>query len=65
MQGIDVSGTRYNLNKNYELFNQGTKKSPKVFRKWEKKEVLYGTNISALRKYDVSLDEDNNVVFAI
>lgn len=65
VQGIDVSGTRYILNKNYELVNSGTKRSPKVFRRWKKEEVLYGTNISALRKYDVSLDEENNIVFAI
>ncbi|SCG82200.1 CRISPR-associated protein Cas5 [Proteiniborus sp. DW1] len=65
IQGIDVSGTRYKLNKNYELINHGTKNSPKIFRKWKKEEVVYGSNISALRKKDVILDEDNNVVFAI
>lgn len=64
VEGIDVSGTRYILNKNYELVNSGTNKSPKVFRQWRKEEVLYGTNISALRKYDVSLDEEDNIVFA-
>lgn len=64
-QGIDVSGTRYKLNKNYELVNYGTKKSPKIFRNWKKEEVIYGSNISALRRKKVSLDEDNNIIFAI
>lgn len=65
VQGIDISGTRYKLNKNYELINYGTRNSPKMFRSWKKEEVLYGANISALRKKDVMLDEDNNIIFAI
>lgn len=65
IQSIDVSGTRYKLNKNYKLENRGTHKSPKIFRIWEKKEVVYGSNISAIRKKDVTLDEDDNIIFAI
>jgi CRISPR-associated protein Cas5t len=64
IRGIDVSGTRYKLNKNYDQKNVGTDKSPKIFRVWEKKEVLYGSNISAIRKKYVTLDEDDNIVFA-
>ncbi len=65
IQGINASGTRYKLNKNYKPKNVGTDKSPKIFRDWENKEVLYGSNISAIRKRDVTLDEDDNIVFAI
>lgn len=65
IQGLRVSGTRYKLTKNYELINQGTKSYPKVFRKWKKVDVIYGSNISALRKNIINLDEDGNLVFAI
>ena len=61
--GISASGTRYNINKNYELENYGTKKSPKIFRKWNKKKVLYASNLVAMRKREVNVDEDNNIVF--
>ncbi|MGF7057693.1 type I-B CRISPR-associated protein Cas5b [Brassicibacter mesophilus] len=65
VQGITVSGTKYKLNKNYELINYGNKKSPKIFRKWKKEEVIYATNLFALRKKDIILDQDYNIVFAI
>lgn len=61
--GISTSGTRYNINKDYKLENQGTKKSPKVFRIWNKKEVLYASNLVAIRKREVNIDEDNHIVF--
>lgn len=64
ISGVSVSGTRYNLTKNYELVNHGSKKTPKYFRKWSKIETLYGTNISAIRNEIVKLDEDGYVVFA-
>lgn len=64
ISGVSVSGTRYNLTKNYELINQGSKNAPKYFRKWNKVETLYGTNISAIRNEIVMLDEDGYVVFA-
>lgn len=63
-QGVSVSGNRYNLTKNYELVNQGTKNVPKYFRRWNKVETLYGTNISAIRNKIVTLDEDGYVIFA-
>lgn len=65
VQGIRVSGTRYRLTKNYELINNGTKSRPKIFRNWKKVDVIYGSNISALRKKIISLDEDGNLVFDI
>lgn len=63
VQGVSTSGTRYKLNKNYVSVNQGTARTPKYFRQWNKIEVLYGTNISALRKEAVYLDQDGYVVY--
>jgi len=65
IQGVKYTGTRYKLNKNYELINYGTKKSPKIFRRWDKKEVIYATNISFLRKHESYLDDDNYLIFAV
>ncbi|SCL81387.1 CRISPR-associated protein Cas5, subtype I-B/TNEAP [Sporanaerobacter sp. PP17-6a] len=64
-EGVSISGTRYKLNRNYELLNLGTSKKPKIIRKWNKVEVIYGGNISVLRKKIVTMDEDGNVLFAI
>ncbi len=64
IDGIKVTGTRYKIAKNYELMNYGSKTVPKIFRKWNKEEVVYGTNISALRKQKVFLDEDDKVIFS-
>lgn len=65
VQGINSSGTRYSLNKNYELVNFGNESKPKEFRVWNKQEVLFGSNISALRKRHVLLDEDKNIIYAV
>ena len=62
-EGIEYTGTRYLLNKNYSLVNYGTKKSPKIFRKWERVEVLYGRNVMMKRKRSFLQDEDNYFVF--
>lgn len=56
-------GTRYTLNKNYEIVNVGTNKKPKLFRKWVKKEVVYSSQVRATRKSKVLVDEDQNVLF--
>lgn len=64
-QGIDYPGTRYRLTKNYKAVNYGTKKAPKVFREWEKKDVVYATNIAYLRNNEICLDEDNYIVFPV
>lgn len=64
-EGVNISGTRYKLNKNYELFNLGTTNKPKYIRKWNKVEVVYGGDISVLRNKIVTMDEDENVLFAI
>lgn len=65
IQGVNYTGTRYKLNKNYELINYGTGKAPKIFRRWDKKEVIYATNISFLRKHESYLDDDNYLIFAV
>jgi CRISPR-associated protein Cas5t len=65
VQGVSVSGTRYNLTKSYEIVNQGSKNSPKNFRRWNKVEILYGSNIAVLRNESVLMDEDDYVVFAV
>lgn len=64
-EGVSISGTRYKINKNYELSNIGTNNKPKHIRKWNRIEVVYGGNISVLRNKIVSMDEDGNVVFAV
>ncbi|MFD2616044.1 type I-B CRISPR-associated protein Cas5b [Terrilactibacillus laevilacticus] len=66
-QGISDLGTRFQLTKNYELVNYGTKKNPKVFRKWNKKEVYYATYLSAPRKSRVYIDNDEkkDIVFMV
>lgn len=64
VDGVEFTGTRYKIAKNYELINYGSKTSPKIFRKWNKEEVVYGTNILAMRKRKVFLDEDENIIFS-
>ena len=63
VSGIRIYGTRYELTKNYELKNIGTKAKPKFIREWEKEEVLYSSNITALEEEIVPIDEDNEIVF--
>jgi len=62
--GIMNRGTRYKLNKNYELINHGTSKNPKVFRTWNKVDVLYTSHITAVESETILIDEDQNLVFA-
>lgn len=59
IDGVQLKGTRYFLTKDYELFNHGTLKSPKIFRKWkEKKEVIYMSDISLWKKATITIDDD-------
>jgi len=60
-----TAGTRYKLNKNYVLVNQGTNRYPKVFRKWNRVDVVYASKVQVLDEAKVKLDEDNIVVFAL
>lgn len=63
--GIKNRGTRYKLTKDYRLVNHGTKKTPKIFRKWNKVDVIHTSGIIAIEDENIFIDEDNNVVFAI
>jgi CRISPR-associated protein Cas5t len=63
--GIEQRGTRYSINKYYEKINYGTDKSPKVFRKWNKVQVVYSSKIVAVEDESVLVDEDENIVFAV
>jgi CRISPR-associated protein Cas5t len=62
---MGTAGTRYKLTKNYVLVDKGNKRNPKVFRKWSKVDVVYGSRVQVLDEAKVKLDEDNNVVFAV
>jgi len=53
---IKNSGTRYKLNKFYDLVNFGTKRNPKVFRRWKKIDVVYASNLRIKRKKKVIVD---------
>lgn len=59
--GIRNRGTRYKINKNYKLKDYGRNK---IFRQWNKIEVLYTSNIIASEYEYILLDEDDNIVFA-
>ena len=63
--GTVVGGTRYKLTKDYTLKDYGTKKSPKIFREWNKINVIYASRISALGDEILTLDSDNNIVFEV
>lgn len=63
--GIVNRGTRYKLTKDYELVNYGTKRSPKIFRKWNKVDVIHTSSIIAVEEENILIDEDDNVVFSI
>jgi len=62
IQGIAHPGTRYKLTKDYELVDFGNKNAPKVFRRWNKVDVLYSV-ATALEDELFWVDEDNIVAF--
>lgn len=61
---IEVQGTKYRLPKDYTLENYGTAKSPKIFRKWNKEEVIYSSSIKALRRKVISTDGEDILFLA-
>lgn len=63
--GIRNRGTRYKLTKEYKLVDYGTKRNPKIFRKWNKVDVIYTSGIIAVEDELILIDEDDIVVFAI
>lgn len=61
--GINNRGTRYRITKNYNPSeNHGTINSPKIFRIWNKIDVLYSSHITAIQDGIVLKDIDNNIV---
>ena len=56
-------GTRYKITKDYTLKNTGTKKSPRIFRKWNKVDVIYSSKITAIEDGTILRDEDFNLIF--
>lgn len=58
-------GTRFKLPKNYEIVEYGSGKNKKLFRKWNKVDVVYGSRISATKRSIVLVDEDRNLVFMV
>jgi len=60
---VEYSGTRYKLNKNYELANYGTAKTPKIFRKWKTVDVLYSRNVTMKWNKTFYKDEQDRFVF--
>lgn len=61
--GIKNRGTRYRITKNYNPSeNHGTSSSPKIFRVWNKIDVLYSSHITAIQEEVVLKDIDNNIV---
>ncbi len=63
VEGVEYSGTRYKLNKNYTLENYGTDKSPKIFRKWNTVDVLYGHDVIMRRRKPFYIDDLQDFVF--
>lgn len=60
---IQYKGTMYKISKDYELVDYGTKKSPKIFRKWNKVDVHYVSNVISSRRKEITIDEDKYMVF--
>ncbi len=58
-------GTRFRLNKDYVLENYGTEKKPKIFRKWNKKDVFYLSEFRGMRKRDFWVDSDGHLAFFV
>ncbi|SHF12759.1 CRISPR-associated protein Cas5t [Marinitoga hydrogenitolerans DSM 16785] len=63
LSGVKITGTKYILNKNYKLEKVGKGKNTKIFRNWNKVEVLYNSNISALKNHEFFIDEKEDILF--
>jgi CRISPR-associated protein Cas5t len=64
-KNVKNKGTRYKLNKNYMKQEYGNGKNKKIFRKWNKVEVIYSSDIFADDESKINLDEDNNLVLLV
>ncbi|EAD7010378.1 type I-B CRISPR-associated protein Cas5 [Listeria monocytogenes] len=56
-------GTRYLLTEKYERVDHGTKKAPKFFRKWRKKDVIYSSQIFVSEDDVFYMDNNDYLVF--
>ncbi|MDR7871004.1 MAG: type I-B CRISPR-associated protein Cas5b [Tissierellaceae bacterium] len=63
--GIKNRGTWYKISKDYQLVNQGTQKSAKSFRRWNKVNVLYSSRITAVEDESILIDSDNNILLNV
>lgn len=61
--GVSIPGTRYEITKNYKLQNIGTENKPKKIRIWEKKEVIYSSNITGFKNKILPIDNEEEIVF--
>ena len=61
--GVQIAGTKYQITKNYNLKNVGTKAKPKEIRLWEKKEVIYSSDITGYEESILPVDSDGDIVF--
>lgn len=64
-EGIQSRGTIYTLNKDYDLKNFGSEKSPKYFRNWNKVKVIYSSRVTGSEESKILIDEDRNIIFAV
>ncbi|MFZ3170620.1 MAG: CRISPR-associated protein Cas5 [Carboxydocellales bacterium] len=64
IQGVAHPGTRYKLTKNYELVNYGSEAAPKIFRRWNKVDVIHAS-ATALAEETFQVDEDNVIAFMV
>lgn len=58
-----IQGTKYLLNKNYEVVNIGTVKAPKTVRKWKRISVIYSGNLMGVMNEKLPVDEDGNILY--
>lgn len=61
--GIRTVGTKFILTHDYKIINSGNKKNEKLIRCWNKKNVLYVSNICALENETLNVDSDGDIIF--
>ncbi len=62
-QGVEFTGTRYKLNKNYQIEVVGKGRNKKEFRRWNKIDVIYGSNVNVILYNKFWFDEDEYMLF--
>lgn len=61
VHGVSYRGTKYKLNKNYQLQNIKNK----MIRNWDKVDVVYTSRINIVKDSNALMDEDGNPIFAL